>query len=1135
MLGKLLSAFCAVALGCAPYLSMAANFDVNNPIEFQTALTTAQANGESDTINVAAGTYNVATNGTLTYTATASENFGLTITGSTLALTELDGGAQVPILRIDSTAVINDSGVSFQVEGMAFQNGNANSAPNDNGGALAIMTDENQQPNEHATIVAISDSEFLDNIATGDGGAVYVRAHAVEGMYFDDLTFDGNEAGGNGGSAYVAGGVFTTPIYFNNIDFDNGVAQGNGGGLVAEGFDSATPSENRANYVSFVDLGFYNNQSMNSTSGGGGGGADVSSLTTSIDTVGFVDNQAREGGGLRIRPSWSSLRMVNTGFTGNTANEDGGGMAVRESFFMELMLTNNTIYENTATNRGGGAFILIDGSSSIASIYNNIIYGNTAQQGDGDDLYVDNQFFNDTGAPVELFHNDITDYEVAPVAATGGATNIDAPPLLVDMTLRPLPDPRLQPGSPAIDTGDDAAPLAPSVDFESDSRPFDGNGDMTATIDIGMDEFTGAQVQNADLAVTKTDTPDPVTEGGNVTYTIVVTNNGPGAASNVALSDTLDELVAFVSSTSSQGTCSEDSGTVSCDIGGLANGASATVTVVVTTPDVMEPLQITNQASVSGTEPDPVSSNDSATEQTTVVPAGPAMADLAVTKSDTPDPVFSGGLQLTYTITVDNNGPDTATSVVVVDTLPAGVNFDTATTNVGDCDTMAVAGEVTCRLGTLDTSSTAAITIVVTPDEVADATTITNTATVSATEDDPVSENNTATESTTVNPPGADMSVSTSSSPGTPMINEQVTFSMVVSNNGPSNNTGVVVTVTLPAYGTFVSGSIDQGACEVSKGILTCTIGDMAAGATVNATIVITAPGEPMTLTLTATIAADVDDPVADNNADSEAVTVVDVVDLVIQGTSGGTGSIGWPTLLLLMLAGTFVAVRTRRSRAAIRSQSQAIGLLGILAFGMLLAASEAQADGNWYLGANVGQADLNYGAGDLQQDLANLGWTISDPSVNSSDTAWKAYAGFEVNKFFAFEAGYADLGEVVTQYSASIPPNEIGAILDDTYSVHPYQGDGWFAAALLRWPVNPDRITLYTRLGAFAWESDLDVRVISGGTGSVAGKQSGTDFMYGVGLEWHINQDWSLLAEWERYQLNEWLDVPSIGVKFTF
>jgi len=1127
MLSKRLSAFCAVALGCAPLLSLAANFDVNNPTEFQTALTTAQANGQNDTINVAAGTFVVNTNGTLTYTAAASENFGLTITGSNQADTILDGGMQVPILRIDSTAVINDSGVYFELNNLIFRNGNASSAPNDNGGALAIMTDENQQPNEHATLVAISSSEFFDNIAAGDGGALYIRAHAVEGMYLNDLTFDGNEAGGDGGSASVAGGLFTTPIELTNIDFFDGVAQGSGGGLVVEGFDSATPSADEARSVRIYDVYFYNNQSASTADGSGGGGADLSAFTITIDTVGLVDNRAREGGGVRVRPSWSSISMVNTGFAGNTASEDGGGMAIRESFFTDLTLTNNTFYENIATNRGGGAFILIDGSSSVASIYNNIIYGNstTAQEGTGDDLYVDNQFYGDIGAPVNLFNNDITDYDIAPVAATGVATNIDADPMLVDMAARPTPDPRLQAGSPAVDAGDNDAPGVPLVDFEGDDRPFNN------TVDIGMDEFTGQQVLNVDLGVTKSDSPDPVTAGEDITYSIVVTNYGPGDATGVTLTDTFDELVTYVSATPSQGTCSLKVRVVTCTIGGMASGATASVSLVVTAGDVIEPVQIANLASVSGNELDPVGSNDNWMEATTIVPVGPAMADLAVTKSDTPDPVLSGGPQLTYSITVSNNGPDDATNVLLVDTLPAEVTFDSATPSAGDCDQVATLGEVECRLGSLASGNNMTVTIVVTPDTVEAATSITNTVTVSATEEDPNLENNTAAASSTVNPPGSDMSVSISSSSGSPMVGEPVTFNMTVTNNGPSDNTGVVVTVTLPASGTFVSGTIGQGACEISKGLLVCTIGDMASGATVSGTIVVTAPSEPATLTLTATTTADVADPVMDNNTDSEAVTVIDVVDLVIQGTSEGSGSIGWPTLLLLIAAATLAALRNRKSLTYART----LGLAGILATGLMLPVGQVQAQSDWYLGASIGDIDLDYDAGDLQQDLANLGWTISNASVDSSGTAWKAYGGFELNKFVAFEIGYADLGKVVTQYNTSVSPNDIDEILSDTYSVHPYQGDGWFGAAVLRWPVNPDVITLHARVGAFSWNSDIDVRVISGGTGSVTGDDSGTDMMYGFGGEWHINPAWSLVVEWERYEMNEWLDVPSIGVKFSF
>ena len=506
---------------------MAATFDVSNLTEFQSALTTAQANGENDTINVAAGTINV--NTTLTYTAVASENFSLTIAGSDQADTFLDGGSSVQIMRIDTTAVTSDGAISIILRGMIFENGVAVGAPNENGGALVILTNEDQQPAEFPQTIDIRNSEFHNSTAAGDGGALYIRAHAAAGMFIVDTDFVGNQAGGHGGAAFIAGGVFTTPIDIVFVDFYNNVAGGNGGALRVAGFDSATPSEDRANHVFISNVAFYNNRADSTVAGGGG--ANISGLTIGFDGCGFIDNQALEGGGLRVGTGWSSFRMTNTGFVGNTANDFGGGLAIKESMFMELILANNTIYENFATSSGGGAYILIDGSSSIAYINNNIIYGNATEPGTSDDLYIDNQFYEDTGAPVELFHNDITTYEIGPVAPTGVATNIDADPIFVDMTLRPqpgerqpLPDPRLQAGSPAIDAGLNDAPGAPSYDFDGDDRPLDGDGDTVAIIDIGMDEFSGEPTQNVDLGVTKSDSPDPVTEGEDITYSIVVTN-----------------------------------------------------------------------------------------------------------------------------------------------------------------------------------------------------------------------------------------------------------------------------------------------------------------------------------------------------------------------------------------------------------------------------------------------------------------------------------------------------------------------------------------------------------------------------------------------------------------------------------
>ena len=88
--------------------------------------------------------------------------------------------------------------------------------------------------------------------------------------------------------------------------------------------------------------------------------------------------------------------------------------------------------------------------------------------------------------------------------------------------------------------------------------------------------------QAADLVIVKTDSPDPVGLGQNLSYTLLITNTGPGAATGVVVADTLPAGVTYVSATPSQGTCSQSSGVVSCNLNSLANGASATVTVVTT-------------------------------------------------------------------------------------------------------------------------------------------------------------------------------------------------------------------------------------------------------------------------------------------------------------------------------------------------------------------------------------------------------------------------------------------------------------------------------------------------------------------------------------------------------------------------
>lgn len=1115
----------AILVATAASVAGAATFTVTTPAEFQSALTTAQANGESDSISVAAGTYNLT--GTLTYTAVASENFSLAIDGNDSTAVTLNGGAQLPILRIDTTAVTDDGGVFVEVRNMTFRNGAALGTPAD-GGALSIVMDDANQSFVFATIVIVSGSEFYNNSADGNGGAVYIRSPAVEGIYLDDLTFDGNSAGGSGGAAYVKGRWVGTPLAFNNIDFFNNTAEGSGGALYAGGFDVNTPGYDSASSISLNDITFFGNESLGTAATDGGGGADLGANgNIDITLTGFVDNQAQSGGGLRIRPDFGWVSMINSGFTGNGATEDGGAVWASDSIFASVRFTNNTIYGNTATNRGGGVFLEFGGSSSFVDIYNNILYANTAEQGNGDDLYVNNDSPQDIPGLVNLFNNIITDFTVTPGPATTG-DNLDLDPLLLPgINARPDPDPRLAAGSPAIDTGLNTAPSAPGFDFEGDARPFDGNNDGTPTIDIGIDEFTGAPLPNADLAIAKTGTPDPVTEGGNITYTVTVTNSGPGDASSVSMVDTLDGLVAYVSATPSQGSCTEATGVVTCGLGSITNGAGATVTIIAATPDVAKSTVVTNGASVSGAEQDPDLTNNTVTIDTTIVPAGPVLADLAVTKADAPDPVISGGPQLSYSIAVVNNGTGDATNVVVIDTLPAGVDFLSANATVGTCahDT----GIVTCDIGALANGAGSDITIAVSPQVVETATDITNTVTVTATEEDPTPGNNSATTTTTVNPPEADMSVGVSSTPAEPLINEQITYAVTVSNAGPSNNTGVIVTIEPPLGVTLDSVTPDQGTCEVGKGTITCTLGDLAAGASIDIQVVVTAPGEAGPLTLSAIVSADFADPTPGDNDATDTIVVIDVIDLVIEGTSEGTGSVGWIELFALLgAAGLATALRHSRRQAA------ALALVAVLPVAALLVAHDARAENDWYVGAAIGAADVDYTAADLTSDLAGLGWTIDDVTVDNDGTAWKIYGGWSISNYFALELGWVDLGKIETRYSTTIPPNEIDNILSDTYDVHPLTGDGITAAVILRWPF-ADNFAVHAKAGVFAWEGDVDVRVVEGGTGQVLGDQDGTDAMYGIGLEWKIDDRWSLTAEWERYQLNEWIDTPMFGVRFGF
>ena len=125
-----------------------------------------------------------------------------------------------------------------------------------------------------------------------------------------------------------------------------------------------------------------------------------------------------------------------------------------------------------------------------------------------------------------------------------------------------------------------------------------------------------------------------------------------------------------------------------------------------------------------------------------------AVADVTITITDTPDPIVINH-NLTYTITVSNNGPDEAAGVYMGDTLPTGVTYVSATSSQGSC---MGTHTITCALGSISNGASANVTLVVTPTVAISG--LTNTASItSSTSSDTNTNNNSSTANTTVNNP----------------------------------------------------------------------------------------------------------------------------------------------------------------------------------------------------------------------------------------------------------------------------------------------------------------------------------------------------------------------------------------------
>ena len=241
-------------------------------------------------------------------------------------------------------------------------------------------------------------------------------------------------------------------------------------------------------------------------------------------------------------------------------------------------------------------------------------------------------------------------------------------------------------------------------------------------------------------------------------------------------------------------------------------------------------------------------------------------ADIAVGASVTPEPV-GAGLPMTYTLSVSNAGPSQANSVTLTDALPAGASFVSAG---GSGWTCGGTGPVTCTLPALPPGAAAPITLVVTaPSEGAS---VSNTATVASSTNDPASGNNSATTPSTVFA-RADLSIGQTGAPAAICAGAPITYSLNVSNGGPSTAATLTVTDVLPAGATLVSASGAGWSCS-GTATVTCTRPSLAPGAAPAITVATTAPSAAGTATNAASVASPTSDPSAANNAASASTTV---------------------------------------------------------------------------------------------------------------------------------------------------------------------------------------------------------------------------------------------------------------------
>ncbi len=431
----------------------------------------------------------------------------------------------------------------------------------------------------------------------------------------------------------------------------------------------------------------------------------------------------------------------------------------------------------------------------------------------------------------------------------------------------------------------------------ADSNERTGAGGLNDYADSDSESVT---LTYPDLTITKTDGQPTYVPGASLTYTIVVRNVGNGDATGVTVSDNIPSQIlswTWTCVTTGGATCNGSGGSITTNFSDTVNlpaGSSITYTVTAQT-DPAATTDLTNTANV--TPPagitDPTPSNNTASDTDTPTP----QADLSVTKDDGVLVYVPGGT-LTYTITVSNAGPSNAPGALVSDAIPVQFTSWTwtcagSTGGATGCDGY---GPGSANFSdTVNLPAGSSITYTVTAQIASSATgNLTNTVSVTAPSGvtDTDTTNNTASDTDT---PNAQAAISVTKDDGVSeyIPGASLTYTITVTNGGPSDALGVSVVDNIPAQfasWTWTCTTTGGATCTGSGGSITTNFSDtvnLPAGSSITYTVVAqiasSATGD---LTNTVTISHPADTTPDDNTA-SDTDTPNYQADLYVTKTDG--------------------------------------------------------------------------------------------------------------------------------------------------------------------------------------------------------------------------------------------------------